>query len=294
MKFIGQAAAQQVRAVVCRDGPHEPAPELAQFIEAEIVQSGDLGLQRIVMIGAHGRKVRQRSGRRAGRRAVFSLAMVRPCFFFRAPDIAPRTLCVCQSSDLLICSTVAPSGRRSIASSWASLVLGMATGALLTRRRTGAGGVRSERSSSACSSWTPSRCSSPASLPATHAFASGAHTFKSKRRSCHCYLRGPPAIPWLARPPEDCQLPDTPKGVRSSTREHELDIIVFATGFDALTGPLKKIRIRGRGGRLLTKVLQQASLRLEKALKVSEREGKPVSAKYEIENGASGNCPSTP
>src|SRR5882757_10580654 len=49
--------------------------------------------------------------------------MARPCFFFRAPDIAPRTLCVCQSSDLLICSTVAPSGRRSMASSWASLVL---------------------------------------------------------------------------------------------------------------------------------------------------------------------------
>src|SRR5882757_6024815 len=51
--------------------------------------------------------------------------MERPCFFFRAPDIAPRTLCVCQSSDLLICSTVAPSGRRSMASSWASLVLGL-------------------------------------------------------------------------------------------------------------------------------------------------------------------------
>src|SRR6266446_4569661 len=51
--------------------------------------------------------------------------MVRPCFFFRAPDIAPRTLCVCQSSDLLICSTVTPSGRRSMASSWASLVLGL-------------------------------------------------------------------------------------------------------------------------------------------------------------------------
>ena len=43
----------------------------------------------------------------------------------------------------------------------------------------------------------------------------------------------------------------TPKGVRTSTREYELDIIVFATGFDALTGPLKKIQIRGRGGRLL-------------------------------------------
>ena len=36
----------------------------------------------------------------------------------------------------------------------------------------------------------------------------------------------------------------------------------------------------------LAKVLPQASLALEKALKVSEREGKPVSAKYEIEKGA--------
>jgi hypothetical protein len=36
----------------------------------------------------------------------------------------------------------------------------------------------------------------------------------------------------------------------------------------------------------MAKALQQASLPLEKALKVSEREGKPVSAKYEIENGA--------
>jgi hypothetical protein len=36
----------------------------------------------------------------------------------------------------------------------------------------------------------------------------------------------------------------------------------------------------------LAKALQQASLPLEKALKVSWREGKPVSAKYEIENGA--------
>ena len=36
----------------------------------------------------------------------------------------------------------------------------------------------------------------------------------------------------------------------------------------------------------MAKALQQASLPLEKATKVSEREGKPVSAKYEIENGA--------
>lgn len=29
--------------------------------------------------------------------------------------------------------------------------------------------------------------------------ASGANTFKSKCRSCHCYLPCPPAIPWLAK-----------------------------------------------------------------------------------------------
>jgi cyclohexanone monooxygenase len=43
----------------------------------------------------------------------------------------------------------------------------------------------------------------------------------------------------------------TPKGVRTSAKEHELDMLVFATGFDAMTGPLKKIKIRGRGGKLL-------------------------------------------
>ncbi len=35
----------------------------------------------------------------------------------------------------------------------------------------------------------------------------------------------------------------------------------------------------------LAKALQQASRPLEKAMKVSEREGKPISAKYEIEHG---------
>src|SRR5262245_31034769 len=49
--------------------------------------------------------------------------MTRPCFFFRVPDMAPRTLCVCQCRALLICSTVAPSDRRSMASSCSSLVL---------------------------------------------------------------------------------------------------------------------------------------------------------------------------
>ncbi len=40
----------------------------------------------------------------------------------------------------------------------------------------------------------------------------------------------------------------TPSGIRAGGREHALDAIVFATGFDAMTGALAKIDIRGRGG----------------------------------------------
>lgn len=43
----------------------------------------------------------------------------------------------------------------------------------------------------------------------------------------------------------------TPTGLRAGDREHELDVIVFATGFDAMTGPLTRIDIRGSGGRRL-------------------------------------------
>jgi cation diffusion facilitator CzcD-associated flavoprotein CzcO len=43
----------------------------------------------------------------------------------------------------------------------------------------------------------------------------------------------------------------TPAGIKTRSREHPLDIIVFATGFDALTGPLLKMDIRGRAGRSL-------------------------------------------
>ena len=43
----------------------------------------------------------------------------------------------------------------------------------------------------------------------------------------------------------------TPNGIRAGGKEYPLDIIVIATGFDALTGPLKKLGIKGRGGRML-------------------------------------------
>jgi cyclohexanone monooxygenase len=43
----------------------------------------------------------------------------------------------------------------------------------------------------------------------------------------------------------------TPTGVRTRAAAYALDSIVFATGFDAMTGALLNIDIRGRGGRTL-------------------------------------------
>jgi cyclohexanone monooxygenase len=43
----------------------------------------------------------------------------------------------------------------------------------------------------------------------------------------------------------------TPAGIRTSGDEFDLDVIIYATGFDALTGPLQALGIRGRDGRTL-------------------------------------------
>ena len=43
----------------------------------------------------------------------------------------------------------------------------------------------------------------------------------------------------------------TAKGIRTEDEEYELDIIVFATGFDAMTGSFMKMDIQGRDGVLL-------------------------------------------
>jgi cation diffusion facilitator CzcD-associated flavoprotein CzcO len=40
----------------------------------------------------------------------------------------------------------------------------------------------------------------------------------------------------------------TPSGIRTEDAEYDLDMIVFATGFDAMTGPLLGMEIRGREG----------------------------------------------
>ena len=38
----------------------------------------------------------------------------------------------------------------------------------------------------------------------------------------------------------------TPKGIKTTEKEYELDMIVFATGYDAMTGPLFRLDIRGK------------------------------------------------
>ncbi len=41
----------------------------------------------------------------------------------------------------------------------------------------------------------------------------------------------------------------TPTGIKTSDKEYEFDVVIYATGFDAVTGPLTRIDIRGEGGR---------------------------------------------
>ncbi|MBH68924.1 MAG: cyclohexanone monooxygenase [Rhodospirillaceae bacterium] len=43
----------------------------------------------------------------------------------------------------------------------------------------------------------------------------------------------------------------TPKGVKTANGEYEVDILVFATGFDAMTGPLLNLNIEGKSGQKL-------------------------------------------
>ena len=43
----------------------------------------------------------------------------------------------------------------------------------------------------------------------------------------------------------------TPKGIKTSDNEYEFDVIIYATGFDAVTGALTRIDIRGEGGQTL-------------------------------------------
>jgi cation diffusion facilitator CzcD-associated flavoprotein CzcO len=43
----------------------------------------------------------------------------------------------------------------------------------------------------------------------------------------------------------------TPRGIRTRSGEHPLDVIVYATGFDALTGSIERLNVAGRDGERL-------------------------------------------
>jgi len=49
----------------------------------------------------------------------------------------------------------------------------------------------------------------------------------------------------------------TPKGVKTRDAEYELDVLIFATGYDAVTGPLNRINIQGIGGQTLREKFAQ-------------------------------------
>jgi cation diffusion facilitator CzcD-associated flavoprotein CzcO len=46
----------------------------------------------------------------------------------------------------------------------------------------------------------------------------------------------------------------TPAGIDTAAQHYDLDVIIYATGFDAMTGALTRIDVRGRGGALLRDV----------------------------------------
>src|SRR5207344_3179494 len=49
----------------------------------------------------------------------------------------------------------------------------------------------------------------------------------------------------------------TPKGIKTSAREYAFDIIVYATGFDAITGSFDRIDFRGVDGARLKREVEK-------------------------------------
>ena len=79
------------------------------------------------------------------------------------------------------------------------------------------------------------------------------HMFGSKRLPCESgyyevYNRDNVRLVDVRKSPIQCI---TPTGLQTADAEYELDVIIFATGYDAVTGSLNRINIRGIGGQLL-------------------------------------------
>ena len=79
------------------------------------------------------------------------------------------------------------------------------------------------------------------------------HMFGSKRLPCESgyyevYNQDNVLLVNVKNAPIECI---TSKGVKTGGKDYELDVIIFATGYDAVTGPLNLIEIKGEGGQTL-------------------------------------------
>ena len=84
-------------------------------------------------------------------------------------------------------------------------------------------------------------------IPTTYGF--GTHRVPLETNYLEVYHRPNVEIVDVKEAPIECV---TPEGVKTADgRIHELDILILATGFDAGTGALTRIDIRGRAGRSL-------------------------------------------
>ena len=83
-------------------------------------------------------------------------------------------------------------------------------------------------------------------IPQDHGF--GVQRVPLETRYYEVYNRDNVKLVNITATPIECI---TAKGIRTSERDYEFDLIVFATGFDAITGAYDRIDIRGIGGQKL-------------------------------------------
>ena len=83
-------------------------------------------------------------------------------------------------------------------------------------------------------------------IPRNHAF--GTRRVPMESHYYEAYNRANVELVDVRESPIECI---TPKGIRTTDREIELDVIILATGFNAVTGALDRIDVRGIGGRSL-------------------------------------------
>ena len=84
-------------------------------------------------------------------------------------------------------------------------------------------------------------------IPKDHGF--GTRRVPMETRYYEAYNRDNVHLVDINETPIECI---TPAGIKTSAEEHEFDVIVYATGFDAITGAFDRIEIKGVGGQKLS------------------------------------------